>query len=417
MTQSLKGEGRVGVRFMAKKEDHSSRESEAGSNPPSENTQVKIRWDSSNMRSAYANVFNVTAIREEIVLLLGESEWLDKDERTVRLTNRILLNPFTAKRLLILLQNAVQKHELKYGPLESESPSPTGLLKTDSQITQSPNSGIQRTEQTADFLIQLVKELNVMYDFERSFKMSQQKMLWHRFLMVIDKNDIRGNPHQRILSICERMGMPEDFFGMFKENLSQANPVDFGFEADEGSCIYKAYLDFLPQLRRGGDIKLNQTKPHIMFLGFKWDVLDPTKKALTKYTWYPSLSFEEILEKLSDIYHSDKGRKSNDLAEEFLGIISSRTTHDKVYYLDVSEEHGQRRSYDINAYSANLQLKELYPLMTKIWQYFSIPAEEFSDLYRQMETKIFGHFSGGMDREGNDFLTVYFGLEPVGYRK
>jgi hypothetical protein len=30
-----------------------------------------------------------------------------------------------------------------------------------------------------------------------------------------------------------------------------------------------------------------------------------------------------------------------------------------------------------------------------------------------METKIFGHFSGGIDREGKDFLTVYFGLEPV----
>jgi hypothetical protein len=396
---------------MGKKQDIGRDVPGVGVNPTSENTQVKIRWDSSNMRSAYANVFNVTAIREEIVLLLGESEWLDKDERTVRLTNRILLNPFTAKRLLILLQNAVQKHESKFGLLESEFPAPTGLLKADS------TPSMEEIKRRADFLIGLIKELNVMYDFERSFKMSQRKMLWHRFLVVVDKNDIRGTSHERVLSICERMGMPEDFFGMFKENLSQANPVDFGFEADEGSCIYKAYLDFLPQLRRGGDIKLNQTKPHIMFLGFKWDVLDPTKKALTKYTWYPSLSFEEIVEKLSDIYHSDKGRKSNDLAEEFLGIISSRTTHDKVYYLDVSEEHGQRRSYDINAYSANLQLKELYPLMTKIWQYFSIPAEEFSDLYRQMETKIFGHFSGGMDREGNDFLTVYFGLEPVGYRK
>ena len=55
--------------------------------------------------------------------------------------------------------------------------------------------------------------------------------------------------------------------------------------------------------------------------------------------------------------------------------------------------------------------------MMKIWQYFSIPAQEFSELYRQMETKMFGHFSGGIDREGNDFLTVYFGLEPVGYEK
>jgi hypothetical protein len=396
---------------MEKKEDHSSKESGAGSNPTPENTQVKIRWNSSGIRSTYANVFNVTAVREEIMLLFGESHPLDKDEKEVRLTNRILLNPFTAKRVLILLEKAVQKHESKYGPLESESPSLAGLLK------RSSDSGMQETERMADSLIQLVQELNVMFDFERSFKMSQQKMLWHRFLMVVDKNDIRGNPHERVLNICDRMGMPEDFLGMFKEHLSQANPVDFGFEADEGRCIYKAYLDFLPQLRRGGEIKLNQTKPHIMFLGFKWDVLDPTKKALTKYTWYPSLSFEEIQTRLSDIYDNDKSRKLVELAEELLRLILSRTTHDKVYYLDVTEEHSQRRSFDINAYSANLQLKELYPLMMKIWQYYSIPAQESSELYRQMETKIFGHFSGGIGREGNDFLTVYFGLEPVGYGK
>ena len=396
---------------MAKKEDHNSQGTGVGANPTPENTQLKIRWDSSDIRSAYANVFNVTAIREEIVLLFGESESLDKDEKGVRLTNRILLNPFTAKRLLILLQNAVQKHESKYGPLEAESLSSTDLPKAGS------DPGMEEIKRRADFLIQLIKELNVMYDFERSFKMCQQKMGWHRFLMVVDKNDIRENPHERILSICERMGMPEDFLGKFKENLSQANPVDFGFEADEGSCIYKAYLDFLPQLRRGGTINLNQTKPHIMFLGFKWDLFNHTKKALTKYTWYPALSFEEILRRLSDIYGNDKGRKLIELAEELLRIILSKTTHDKVYYLDVTEEHSPRRSFDINAYSANLQLKELYPLMMKMWQYFSIPAQEFSDLYRQMETKIFGHFSGGVDREGNDFLTVYFGLEPVGHEK
>ena len=394
-----------------KKDGDYSEESELGSNPTSENTELKIRWDSSNMRGAYANVFNVMAVREEIMLLFGESHSLDKDEKEMRLTNRILLNPFTAKRLLILLENAVQKHESKYGPLESESLSSTGLLKT------GPGSIMEEIKRRADFLIQLVKELNVMYDFERSFKMSQQKIGWHRFLMVVDKDDVKGNPHERILSICERMTMPKDFLDMFKENLSQANPVDFGFEADEGSCIYKAYLDFLPQLRKGGHINLNQTKPHIMFLGFKWDVLDPEKKVLTKYTWCPALSFEEIRRRLSDIYDHYKGGKLIELAEEFLRIIFSRTTHDKVYYLDVTEGHSQRRSFDINAYSANLQLKELFPLMIKIWEYFSIPAQEFSELYRQVETKIFGHFSGGMDREGNDFLTVYFGLKPTGYEK
>ncbi len=396
---------------MARKEDPNSEESGAGSNFASETTQVKMFWDSSDMRSSYANVFNVTAVREEFMLLFGESHPLEKEGKRIRLTSRILLNPFTAKRMLILLKKAVQKHEAKYGRLDAESSPPTGLLTAPS----APN--LEEVERKADFLIQLVRELNVSYDFERSFKMSQQKMLWHRFLMVIDKNDIKGNPHERVLNLCDRMGMPEDFQGMFKEYLCQANPVDFGFEADRGRCIYKAYLDFLPQLRKGGVIQLNQTKPHIMFLGFKWDALDPAKKAVTKYTWYPALSFEEIQRKLSDIYSMDKDGKLAELTRELLGIILSKTTHDKIYYLDVTEGHSPRKSFDINAYSANLPLKDLYPLMLKIWQYFSIPSGEFRELYRQMETKIFGHFSGGMDREGNHFLTVYFGLEPVSQSK
>jgi hypothetical protein len=78
---------------VAKNEGHSSKERGIGSNPTSENTQVKIRWDSSGIRSAYANVFNVTAVREEIMFLFGESHSVGKDEKEVQLTNRILLNP------------------------------------------------------------------------------------------------------------------------------------------------------------------------------------------------------------------------------------------------------------------------------------------------------------------------------------
>jgi hypothetical protein len=67
------------------------------------------------------------------------------------------------------LEKAVQKHESKYGPLESESPAPTGLLKADS------GPSMEEIKRKADFLIALIKELNVTYDFERSFKMSRQK--------------------------------------------------------------------------------------------------------------------------------------------------------------------------------------------------------------------------------------------------
>jgi len=88
--------------------------------------QPKIRWDSSNLRSAYANVFNVSGAREEFVLLFGMNQAWDagQNELKVQLTDRIVLSPFAAKRLSILLGNVIKDYESRYGSLETETTRP-----------------------------------------------------------------------------------------------------------------------------------------------------------------------------------------------------------------------------------------------------------------------------------------------------
>ena len=83
-------------------------------------TQVKIRWDDSNMRSVYANVCNVAGTREEIVILFGMNQaWRsDQKELTVQLADRIVLSPYAAKRLAVLLDNVIRDYEAKFGQLE-----------------------------------------------------------------------------------------------------------------------------------------------------------------------------------------------------------------------------------------------------------------------------------------------------------
>lgn len=360
---------------------------------------MTIHWDDSNARSAYANVFNVIGSREEIVFLFGESHASDKGQRTVKLSSRIVLNPHISKRLLILLENALRKHEEQYGTLQAGAPLPPGLPATPHPL--------------ANALLGLVQQLHVTYDFERSIKISRKRMLGNRFLITIDKNDIETKGPERILSICRTLNMPEDFLEVFRQNFSQANPIDFGFEANEETCVYKAYLDFLPKWKREGVVEGKKPKTYLMFVGFKWDAFDNTKKALTQYTWYPSLSFEGIEERLSGIFQRAQKVESFGLVQEFLSVISSRTSPENVYYLDVTEGSSRRRSFDINAYSANLDLQAMYPLLTKICEHYSIPEPEFHELYDEVKEKRFGHLSGGVDRNGNDFLTIYFGLEPV----
>ena len=87
-----------------------------------ESARVKIRWDASNMRSIYANITNVTGTREEIVLLFGMNQaWHSgQKEVTVQLSDRVVLSPFAAKRLALLLNNIIQDYEKRYGKVDVE---------------------------------------------------------------------------------------------------------------------------------------------------------------------------------------------------------------------------------------------------------------------------------------------------------
>ena len=88
--------------------------------------QTKIVWDDSNMRSVYANVVNAAGTREEIVLLFGMNQaWHSgQKEVKVQLTDRVVLSPFAAKRLVLLLNNVVQDYEKKFGALDLEARRP-----------------------------------------------------------------------------------------------------------------------------------------------------------------------------------------------------------------------------------------------------------------------------------------------------
>jgi hypothetical protein len=82
--------------------------------------QTRIVWDDTNMRSGYANVANVAGTREEIVLLFGMNQAWHAGQKDIKiqLMDRIVMSPFAAKRLGILLNQVLQDYEKRYGQLE-----------------------------------------------------------------------------------------------------------------------------------------------------------------------------------------------------------------------------------------------------------------------------------------------------------
>lgn len=84
---------------------------------------MKIKWDDSSMKSSYANVCNVTSTREEVVMLFGMNQAWNRGQKevTIHLTDRIVVSPYAAKRLSLLLGNVVKEYENRFGALNIES--------------------------------------------------------------------------------------------------------------------------------------------------------------------------------------------------------------------------------------------------------------------------------------------------------
>ena len=109
-----------------------AKKTETGEGNPTAKSGTKVKWDDSKMKSTYANVCNVASTREEVTLLFGTNQtWHSGGaEVTVELTDRVILNPFAAKRLTALLNTVVAQYENKFGAIDLDATNvPPGTTK------------------------------------------------------------------------------------------------------------------------------------------------------------------------------------------------------------------------------------------------------------------------------------------------
>lgn len=84
-------------------------------------TQVTIELDDSNVEALYANMVRVSSTPEEMILDLAlNPNPLGNVSTKLRISQRVILNHYTAKRLAALLGAAVQRHESAFGTVETD---------------------------------------------------------------------------------------------------------------------------------------------------------------------------------------------------------------------------------------------------------------------------------------------------------
>jgi len=97
---------------MADETRPSTPEAQAGQAP-------QFPTDYSSLSTVYTNFCRVSVTPEELVLDFGlNTQMVPTPTEAIKLTHRVVMNFFTAKRLLLALNNVVNQHEGAYGVLE-----------------------------------------------------------------------------------------------------------------------------------------------------------------------------------------------------------------------------------------------------------------------------------------------------------
>jgi len=357
-------------------------------------------WNDTGMKTLCPVYCKVIGNYGELALLFGnDAITSDDDEVTVNISDRMIFPPLAAKRFAVLLDRCLKEYESKYGPL-SEVP------------LQRPDlSWMDRKSPKAELLLDLTNNLSANAGFERSFKILNGKILANRFLLGFEKSSLGKDPGGKVLSIGKELGMPESFREPFLDNLAAANDVLFGFEENEKTCIYKVYLEFWDKIKTHVRTGKNKLDPRLMYLGFKWDAADSSRCAIANYTCFPMISVGNILERISDIFSGQPNKTAFDIAAGLVKLASERGGKNNIKYIEVEEDGNPRKSFDLNMYKADIPMREIEPFLFKMCSHYEIPIEKFHSLYDPVANSIFGHLSGGVDREGRDFFTVYFDVE------
>ena len=268
-------------------------------------------------------------------------------------------------------------------------------------------------ERSIDLVVALLRHVGGLAEkvaFERSFKMIRGRLLEDRFLLGIDRPGEKGSGDNALFSVCEKIGMPRNLLTSFMGTLADANHVYFGAENDGTSLTFKAYLEYRDKIEAEIAGVPATGRSHSLFTGFKWDARFPSQQAVTGYVWHPSLPTSGILQRLRIIIDPLAHNILYGVAKEMTESVSATIPSDAIQYLEVTEAGNPRTSFDSNMYKAGHQIQEMRALLFKAQQHYVIPPAQFDSLYERIKTERFGHLAGGVDRQGRDFMTVYYGV-------
>lgn len=257
----------------------------------------------------------------------------------------------------------------------------------------------------ARYLVSLIEAEGVRNGREDSFKMSRSGLLTTRFLLGIPLQELSP---ARVVHLCEALGMPRRSQASLLDHLGNANLIFFGLEEDGERSVYKVYLEFWDSVRRQV-LNSGCTDPLLLNLGFKWLAGgEDSDVRVARYTCFPLLSVPDIMGRLRRISGNGCSPATHAAASGIIKRAAAANPSASFLYVEVSEEGNPRKSFDVNLYKANLQVDDIHSFLSDVARHFRISYDTFQLWLERIADRPLGHLSGGLDKDGQEFMTTYY---------
>jgi tryptophan halogenase len=260
-------------------------------------------------------------------------------------------------------------------------------------------------------LIRLVEGLKAPYGLERSIKVTQGNLADDRCLISLGRAAFDRHPAERVAAMGRALHMPESFIHELPAALEGADVVHFGYEAAAGNDVYKIYCEYASQVRSAMASASASRAPALVHLAYKWVRGKPDSGAVTRYTWVPYRTRGELEQRLQNLVPPSEAPRAHRCALALVARVAALADSGEALLMEVEEPGNPRRSCDLNVYDAELHMNEIADLLDATMADFAISKTRAHAVFDSAASRMLGHLSAGRGRDGQEFVTIYFGVE------
>jgi hypothetical protein len=119
----------------------------------------------------------------------------------------------------------------------------------------------------------------------------------------------------------------------------------------------------------------------------------------------------EIDAKLQDLVPVKDAAKARRCVFDLLSRMTGFANSGELLLMEVEEPPNPRRSCDLNVYDAGLRMHEIADLIDATLHDFAVSQARGRTVFDRAGERALGHISAGIGRDGQEFVTIYFGVE------